>query len=115
MASTLEEMKTVKEIVAQRLAAHPRPIDPLEHLYTSIDAAIQQRLPVLEAIRLLAQRQDPQAQMLDHDPASWMVELRLHDQEQYVQVALDHRSAEDVDDDTITFVVDGTALTIRIL
>jgi hypothetical protein len=112
-ASTLDDLTTVKEIAEQRLAAHPRPIDPLEHIYTAIHEAAQQRLPVLEATLLWAQRHDSSARIVDHVPASWTVELSTHNQHQHVQAAFAPMDEEQMGDDTITLLVDGNPVVVH--
>jgi len=114
-ASTDDDLLTIRDMVAQQLSVRPRPIDPLEQLYTTISAAVRQRLDLLHAIHLWAQQQDPNARILDHDPASWAVELELHEQQQTITAAFDRREDTDLDDDTITLLVDGTPIAMRIL
>jgi hypothetical protein len=113
-ASTIDDLTAVQEITDGRLAARPRPIDPLEHIYTAINGAIQQRLPVLEATLLWAQRHNSSTYIVDHAPASWTVELSAHDRHRQVQAAFVSSNEDQMDDDTITLLVDGNPVMVHI-
>jgi len=113
-ASTPDDLTSIKDIADRRLAAHPRLIDPLEHLYGAINTAIQQRLPILEATLLWAQRQDPAICIVDHSPASWMVELAVQHQRQRVQAAFVPSDEDDLANDTITLLVDGETVEVHV-